>query len=110
MKFNSKEEAAAAYRRGDITLDDLVGYRDDRKWGPVRWERSGKDLGIGAGEPPTPVAVKKTKPAPKKTREDAIAGIEQSIRRETIEHAAVVVQFMQRHPVVLTDDQLSQFQ
>lgn len=32
------------YRSGQLALDDLVGYREDKKWGPVRWERSLKVL------------------------------------------------------------------
>lgn len=34
---NAKYEA---FRSGEITLDDLVGYRNDPKWGPVRFEKS----------------------------------------------------------------------
>lgn len=33
----------AAYRAGQMTLDDLVAYRNDRTWGPTRWERSLKE-------------------------------------------------------------------
>lgn len=32
-----------AYRQGKITLPQLVGYKDDPPWGPVRWELSLKD-------------------------------------------------------------------
>lgn len=28
------------YKRGELKLDDLIGYRVDRQWGPNRWERS----------------------------------------------------------------------
>lgn len=33
-----------AYNKGDFALKDLVGYRDDPKWGPIRWEKSLKSL------------------------------------------------------------------
>lgn len=29
-----------AYKGGKLQLEDLVGYRDDPKWGPTRWERN----------------------------------------------------------------------
>lgn len=32
------------YKSGELKLSELVGYRDDPKWGPTRWERSLKDL------------------------------------------------------------------
>lgn len=34
----------AAYKAGDITLQDLVAYRDDPRWGPTRSERSLRSL------------------------------------------------------------------
>lgn len=37
----------AALKTGALSLDDLVGFRVDKKWGPVRWERSLKDA-LGA--------------------------------------------------------------
>lgn len=37
----------AALESGVITLDDLAGFRVDKKWGPVRWERSLSDA-LGA--------------------------------------------------------------
>lgn len=30
----------AAYKAGNITLQDIVAYRDDPRWGPTRYERS----------------------------------------------------------------------
>lgn len=32
------------FERGELRISDLVGYRDDPKWGPVRYERSAKTL------------------------------------------------------------------
>lgn len=32
---------------GDLTMDQLVGYRVDKEWGPTRWERSLKDIREG---------------------------------------------------------------
>lgn len=32
------------YKRGDITISDLVGREDDRRWGPVRFRRSLKEV------------------------------------------------------------------
>lgn len=37
-----------AWSVGKIDLNDVVGYRNDPKWGPTRWERSAKALGIKA--------------------------------------------------------------
>lgn len=38
----------AAYASGEIELRDVVGYRNDRRYGPTRWEKSAKALGIDA--------------------------------------------------------------
>lgn len=32
--------AASLYRAGSVKLSDFVGFRDDPKWGPVRWQKS----------------------------------------------------------------------
>lgn len=40
----------AAYRAGDLTLDDLVGTQHDRQWGPSLRERSMSDLGLSAAD------------------------------------------------------------
>jgi SPP1 gp7 family putative phage head morphogenesis protein len=34
----------AAWRDGEFKLSDLVGYRDDPKWGPSRYEKSLRDI------------------------------------------------------------------
>lgn len=34
----------AAWKSGAISLDDISGFKVDRKWGPVRWERSLIDM------------------------------------------------------------------
>lgn len=34
----------ALYEKGKLRLEDLVGHREDPKWGPVRWERPLKDF------------------------------------------------------------------
>lgn len=36
-----------AWKAGKITLQDLIGYENDRRWGPSRWERSLKDVMAG---------------------------------------------------------------
>lgn len=38
--------AYRAWRAGEVTLGDLVGYRDDPQWGPTRWTRSLRSLGV----------------------------------------------------------------
>jgi SPP1 gp7 family putative phage head morphogenesis protein len=38
-----------AYRTGTISLKQVVGYRNDPEWGPTRWERSAKALGLTGG-------------------------------------------------------------
>ncbi|HEY1011355.1 MAG TPA: minor capsid protein, partial [Herpetosiphonaceae bacterium] len=37
-----------AYAAGDLALSDVVGYRDDPKWGPTRFERSYKSITGGS--------------------------------------------------------------
>lgn len=32
------------YKDGELQLDDLIGYRKDKEWGPTRWERSLKQI------------------------------------------------------------------
>jgi len=32
------------FERGEIKISDLVGYRDDPEWGPVRYEKSAKSV------------------------------------------------------------------
>jgi HAMP domain-containing protein len=34
----------SAFQAGEFRLDELVGFQDDPKWGPVRFERSLKDI------------------------------------------------------------------
>jgi SPP1 gp7 family putative phage head morphogenesis protein len=40
------------YKEGELSLDDLVGYRVDKAWGPNRWERSLKHIESGKYKPP----------------------------------------------------------
>lgn len=40
------------YEEEQLTLDTLVGYRNDKTWGPNRWERSIKHIREGKYKPP----------------------------------------------------------
>lgn len=42
----------ALYQSGDMALADVGGFRDDPEWGPVRFERSLRDIVAGLPEPP----------------------------------------------------------
>lgn len=47
-----------AWSDGTISLSDVVGYRNDPDWGPTRWEKSAKALGLDMnGKPIPPPAV-----------------------------------------------------
>lgn len=35
---------AEAYREGRFDLDDLIGYRYSKRWGPMRWEKSLREV------------------------------------------------------------------
>lgn len=47
-------EKLAAYSRGDLSLKSVVGFRDDKKWGPTRWEKSLADLNLSSSNPGRP--------------------------------------------------------
>lgn len=40
------------YEEGRISLDDLIAYRNDKTWGPNRWERSLISIQAGTHKPP----------------------------------------------------------
>lgn len=67
----------AAYRQGHVTLADLVGFREDPRWGPVRWERNIQD---GAG-----AAVKR-----ERRLAHTLETVERGIRNTDLEHGAIV--------------------
>lgn len=35
---------AEAFREGRFDFDDLIGYKYSKRWGPMRWEKSLKDV------------------------------------------------------------------
>lgn len=42
-----------AYKAGKITLKDVVGYREDPRWGPMFFERSSRDIALGRAALPS---------------------------------------------------------
>lgn len=40
------------YQNGELQLEDFIGYRVSKKWGPNRWERSLKEIDAGEHKPP----------------------------------------------------------
>jgi SPP1 gp7 family putative phage head morphogenesis protein len=38
------KKAASLYQKGELTLSDFVGYREDQTWGPTRYARSLKEI------------------------------------------------------------------
>lgn len=54
-----------AYRRGEITLADVVGVRHSEDWGDTIFEKSARALGVSTARPaPDPVAQPRPEPAP----------------------------------------------
>lgn len=54
-----------AYRRGEITLADVVGTRHSEDWGDTIFERSARALGVSTARPaPDPVAEPRPEPSP----------------------------------------------
>lgn len=54
-----------AYKRGEITLADVVGTRHSEDWGDTIYEKSARSLGVSTARPaPDPVAEPRPEPAP----------------------------------------------
>lgn len=95
----------AAYQDGKLKLEDVAGFRRDRKWGPVGYERSLKDIlgekdaapylkaarmrspssGSGSGSPPSGGTPPATPGGGYSAAEQVIRQIEDRIRRNTTE-------------------------
>jgi SPP1 gp7 family putative phage head morphogenesis protein len=40
------------YEAGELNLSNLIGYKEDPAWGPIRWERSSRQIQDGESAPP----------------------------------------------------------